>query len=62
MYCYKRYVQLTFMRGTSLSPIPPTSSKTEGARYLNIHEGCKLEEDQIEEWIRQASRLPGVTL
>ncbi|MFN7089789.1 MAG: DUF1801 domain-containing protein [Allorhizobium sp.] len=62
MYCYKRYVQLTFMRGTSLSPVPPTTSKTEGTRYLNIHEEDNLDEDQIEEWIRQASRLPGVTL
>lgn len=62
LYCYKRYVQLTFMRGTSLSPVPPTSSKTEGTRYLNIHEDDDLDEDQIEEWIRQASRLPGVTL
>lgn len=62
MYCYKRYVQLTFMCGTSLSPVPTTSSKTEGTRYLNIHEDDDLDEDQIEEWIRQASRLPGVTL
>lgn len=62
MYCYKRYVQLTFMRGTSLSPVPPTASKTEGTRYLNIHEEDNLDEDQIEEWIRQASQLPGVAL
>jgi len=62
MYCYKRYVQLTFMRGTSLSPVPPTTSKTEGTRYLNIHEEDNLDEDQIEEWIRQASQLPGVAL
>ena len=62
MYCYKRYVQLTFMRGTSLSPVPPKSSKTEETRYLDIHEEDELDERQIEEWIRQASRLPGVTL
>jgi len=62
MYCYKRHVQLTFMRGTSLSPVPPKSSKTEETRYLDIHEEDELDERQIEEWIRQASRLPGVTL
>ncbi|MDP2411563.1 MAG: DUF1801 domain-containing protein [Pseudolabrys sp.] len=62
MYCYKRYVQLTFMRGTSLSPVPPTSSKTEGTRYLNIHEGDDLDEALVEDWIRQALGLPGVTL
>lgn len=62
MYCYKRYVQLAFMRGTSLSPVPPTSSRTEGTRYLNIHEEDHLDEDQIEAWIRQAAQLPGVKL
>lgn len=62
MYCYKRYVQLTFMRGTSLSPVPPVSSKTEGTRYLNIHETDEVDEALIEEWIRQACRLPGVKL
>lgn len=62
MYCYKRYVQLTFMRGTSLSPVPPGSSKTEGTRYFNIHETDKLNEALIESWVEQACRLPGVKL
>lgn len=48
MYCDKRYVQLTFMRRTSLSPVPPESSKVEGTRYFNIHEGDELDEARIE--------------
>jgi len=62
MYCYKRYVQLTFMRGASLTPVPPTSSKTEETRYLNIHETDDLDEALFEDWIRQSWRLPGVKL
>ncbi|MEQ8390781.1 MAG: DUF1801 domain-containing protein [Thalassospira sp.] len=59
MYCYKKYVQLTFMRGTSLDPVPPVSSKVEGTRYLNIHEEDALDRQQITDWVKQAVRLPG---
>lgn len=62
MYCYKQYVQLTFMRGTDLSPVPPGSSKTEGTRYFNIREEDELVEAQIRSWVTQASQLPGVKL
>lgn len=62
MYCYKRYVQVTFMRGTSLSPVPPVSSNTEETRYLNMHEDDELDEAQIESWVKQACQLPGVQL
>ncbi|MEX6633265.1 DUF1801 domain-containing protein [Hyphococcus lacteus] len=62
MYCYKKYVQLTFMRGTSLAPTPPVSSKVDGTRYLNIYEDDELDQEQIADWVRQASTLPGVEL
>ena len=62
MYCYKNYVQLTFMRGTSLKPVPPVKSKVEGTRYFNIREHDGLDESQLSDWIRQASELPGNVL
>jgi len=62
MYCYKNYVQLTFFRGTSLSPVPPKASKTEGTRYFEIREDDAVDWAQVTEWIRQASALPGVPL
>lgn len=62
MYCYKKYVQLTFMRGTSLKPVPPVASKVEGTRYFNIYEEDLLDEAQIEDWIAQAIMLPGEKL
>lgn len=62
MYCYRKYVQLTFMSGTSLLPMPPKASKVEGTRYLDIHEDDGLDEAQVAAWIEQASRLPGVKL
>ncbi|MAL78125.1 MAG: histidine kinase [Sneathiella sp.] len=60
MYCYKKYVQLTFTRGTSLTPVPPVASKVEGTRYVNIHENDDWNKAQITDWIQQASLLPGV--
>ncbi|RZS89016.1 hypothetical protein EV217_1414 [Phyllobacterium myrsinacearum] len=62
MYCYRNYVQLTFLRGTSLTPVPPVSSKMEGTRYVHIRENDVLDEALIADWIAQASRLPGVKL
>lgn len=62
MYCYKKYVQITFMQGTSLTPVPPVTSKVEGIRYLNIHEDDQLDEAQLADWITQASGLPGKKL
>ncbi len=62
MYCYKTYVQLTFMQGTSLEPVPPVASKVEGTRYFNIYEEDELDEARIEDWVAQAVRLPGEKL
>ena len=58
LHCYTKYIQVTFFRGTSLSPVPPGPSKHKEVRYLNIHEG-KLDEAQFVEWVKQASQLPG---
>lgn len=62
IYCYKTYVQLTFMRGDSLRPVPPKASRVEGTRYFDIHENDELDEDRLADWLRQASSLPGVKL
>jgi len=62
MYCYKKYVQLTFMQGSSLVPVPPVASKVEGTRYFNIYEGDTFDEAQIADWVMQASKLPGESL
>ncbi|MEH1124195.1 DUF1801 domain-containing protein [Micromonospora sp. CPCC 206061] len=57
--CYTNYVQLQFLRGTSLDPMPPKPSKHDEVRYLDIHENDELDEHQIRSWIKQASKLPG---
>lgn len=62
MYCYRQYVQLTFMQGAALDPVPPVASKVAGTRYLKIHETDGLDEAQIADWVRQAVHLPGVKL
>lgn len=57
-HCFERYLKLTFFRGQSLDPIPPEPSKSGDTRYFHIHEGDDFE-DQLCDWIAQASRLPG---
>ena len=61
-YCYKKYVQVTFFRGTSLRPVPPGESKTPDTRYFKIYENDVLDEAQLLDWMQQASVLPGATL
>ncbi len=58
-YTFTHYVQVTFFRGTSLTPVPPVASKTEGTRYYNIREGG-FDEVQLAAWVNQAATLPGM--
>lgn len=58
-HCFKKYVKVTFFRGTSLSPIPPGTSKVEGTRYLDVYEEGLLDEDAFVNWVGQAAALPG---
>lgn len=57
--CYTNYVQVQFLKGTSLDPMPPKSSKHDEVRYLDIRPDEELDEDRLRSWIEQASRLPG---
>jgi hypothetical protein len=57
--CYTEYVQVQFLRGTSLDPLPPKASKHKEVRYLDIREDDQLDEDRLRSWFEQASRLPG---
>jgi hypothetical protein len=57
-HCFARYVKVTFFRGASLRPLPPGASKHKDVRYLDIHEGA-LDEAELADWVKQASKLPG---
>ena len=57
-HVFTKYVKVTFFRGTSLRPEPPGASRHKEVRYLDIREG-ELDEAQVAEWVKQASRLPG---
>jgi hypothetical protein len=61
-YCFTSYVKLTFFRGRSLRPLPPIESKHVEVRYFNIYEDDALDEQQLADWIEQASKLPGEKL
>jgi hypothetical protein len=59
IHCFARYIKVAFFRGLSLKPVPPVESKSKDTRYFHIHEGDRLDEEQIVSWVKQASRLPG---
>ena len=58
-HCFTNYVKVAFFRGTSLRPVPPGESKSDDVRYLDIYENDELDEAQLTDWVKQASRLPG---
>ena len=57
-YCYRRYVQVTFLNGAQLEPMPPKPSRVQNVRYLEIHEHGDIAEEQLASWIEQAAALP----
>src|SRR6218665_299017 len=59
LHCFNRYVKLAFFQGTPPHPLPPGTSKQAEVRYLDIHEHDALDEAQLIDWMRQASRLSG---
>ena len=58
-HVFTRYVKVTFLNGVSLSPLPPVESKDKDTRYYHIYEDGRIDEEQVEDWIRQAAALPG---
>jgi hypothetical protein len=58
-HCFDRYVKVVFLRGASLDPPPPVTSKHAEVRYFHIHEDEEVDEAQFSDWVRQASALPG---
>ena len=57
-HCFTNYVKVAFFRGASLRPMPPGASKHKDVRYVDIHKD-DLDEAQLEDWVKQASQLPG---
>jgi hypothetical protein len=58
-HCFEKYVKVSFFKGAALMPMPPGPSKQRHVRYLDIREGDWLNEVQLADWVKQASRLPG---
>ncbi len=56
-HCYTKSVKVTFLRGTSLRPVPPGGTGKD-ARWIDIHED-DLDKAQLATWVRQAAALPG---
>jgi hypothetical protein len=60
-HCYDRFVKVSFYRGAELSPPPAATSKFPAIRYHHVHQGDELGEPFVD-WVRQASKLPGVKM
>jgi hypothetical protein len=58
-HCYTNYVKVAFFKGSSLTPMPPGTSKQKDVRYLDVREDDELDEQQFAKWIRQAASIPG---
>lgn len=59
-HVFTRYVKVTFFSGTSLRPVPPGGTeRSKDARWIDIHEGDGLDEEQMAAWVKQAAALPG---
>jgi hypothetical protein len=61
-HCFDKYIKVSFFRGTSLTPVPPGTSRQKEVRYLDVYEDPGLDEAQFKAWIKQASKLPGEKL
>lgn len=57
-HVFARYVKVTFLNGSALSPLPHGSGKDPDARWHDIYEG-ELDEGQMADWVRQSAALPG---
>jgi hypothetical protein len=60
VHAFTRYLKVAFFRGASLDPVPPGTSKQADVRYFDIYEDAPFDEDQFADWVRQASKLPGL--
>jgi hypothetical protein len=57
-HVFAKYIKVTFLRGTSLDPLPPVESKDPNTRYYHIYEDG-FDEELLTKWIKQASSIPG---
>lgn len=62
LQCSAKYVKVAFLRGASLTPLPPIDSKDPELRYLYIREDHLLDEALFLNWITQSSKIHGVTV
>lgn len=58
-HCFAKYLKIVFLNGSSLRPEPPVASKHPRTRYYHIQADEPFDEELLENWIRQAAKLPG---
>lgn len=58
-HCFAKYVKIAFHCQHDLDPLPPVDAKDPNTRYLHVHDGEELDEDQLRSWFEQAATAPG---
>lgn len=59
VHCFTEYVKVTWLNCAHLDPAPPVASKNDRVRSLHITADDIIDDDQLEDWIRQAADAPG---
>lgn len=56
---FKDHVKVNFFHGTKLKPVPP-AGKAKYVRSVDLERLADLDKDQVADWLRQASAMPGL--
>ena len=51
-------MKVTFLRGSSLDPMPPVGSKDPDARYFHVFEDGVIDEHQFVDWCARPAASP----
>ncbi len=62
LYCFNKYVKVTFLNGAKLVPEPVGRGTQSEPRWVNIAEDDEIDDAQLADWFRQAAALPGEPL
>ena len=50
---------MTFLNGSSFTPLSPVASKDKATRYFHIYVNEQTNEELVASWVRQAASMPG---
>lgn len=58
-HAFTLYVKMTFLNGSSFTPLSPVASKDKATRYFHIYVNEQTNEELVASCVRQAASMPG---